>query len=90
MKKGLSHEEIAQRFVEARAINFEVMGKLIADLGPSLLVNDQGWHGINFGRFNILACMLQASDIPRLVGGLRSAGLTAAALEGAAEGSLPR
>jgi hypothetical protein len=90
MKKSLSHEEVAERFIAAKAINFDAMGKFVAELGPALVINDQGWHGINFGRFNILACMLQASDVARVVGNLRSAASTAAALEGAAEGSLPR
>ena len=90
MKKSLSHEDIAQRFVEAKVVDFGAMGKFIAELGPALVVNDQGWHGINFGRFNVLACMLTASDVVRLVGNLRVAGLTATAMEGAVEASLPR
>ncbi|HEV8692746.1 MAG TPA: hypothetical protein VGQ93_00950 [Lysobacter sp.] len=90
MHKQLSHEEITQRFLEAKVIDFNAMGKLIAELGPVLAVNDQGWHGINFGRYNTLACMLPAADVARLVGTLQAATLTAAALENAAGGaSLP-
>jgi hypothetical protein len=89
MPRHLSHEEIAQQFVKAKVFDFSAMGKLIAEIGPELAVSDLGWHGINFGRYNILACMLPATDMARLVGNLRAAGLTAAALEGAVEGSLP-
>ncbi len=89
MPRNLSHEDIAQHFVKAKVFDFNAMGKLIAEIGPELAVSDLGWHGVNFGRYNILACMLPATDVARLVGNLRAAGLTAAALEGAAEASLP-
>ena len=69
MANSLSHEEIAQRFVNAKVFDFGAMGKLIAELGPELAARDQGWHGINFGRFNVLACMMPPADVARLVGG---------------------
>lgn len=90
MPKSLSHEEISRRFIESKAVNFEAMGKFISEFGASLAVDDQGWHGVNIGRFNILACMMPAADVVRLVGDLRAAGLTAKVVEGAAEASLPR
>ena len=90
MPRNMSHEEIAQHFIKAKVFDFNAMGKLISELGPELAVGDLGWHGVNFGRYNILACMLPASDMARLVGNLGSAGMTAAALEGALAGSLPK
>jgi hypothetical protein len=85
MARDLSHEEIAERFLQSEALNFKAMGKFVSDIGPELVVRDSGWHGINFGRFNILACMLTASDAVRLVGNLRVASQVVAAIEGAAE-----
>lgn len=85
MTKHLSHEDIAQRFVDAKVIDFSAMGKLITELGPTLAVNDQGWHGVNFGRFNWHACFIPAADAARLVGSLSAAALTARVLEGAVE-----
>ena len=67
MPKNLSHEEIAQRFVDAKVIDFGAAGKLIAELGPILAVTDLGWHGFNFGRFNSHACFLPAADVARLM-----------------------
>lgn len=90
MSKGISHEEIAQRFLESKAFDFNAAGKLIAELGPELAVHDQGWHGVSFGKFVILACMIPAADVARLVGNLEAAALTAAALEGAVKASAPR
>lgn len=90
MTRDLSHEEIAKRLVEANVVDFGAMGKFITEMGPVLAVNDRGWHGINIGRYNILACMLPASDVARLVGNLRTAGLTASIIESATEDSLPR
>jgi len=90
MPKNLSHEDIAQKFVEAKVVDFNAMGRWVAELGPVLAVNDQGWHGVNFGRFNLLACSMPAIDVVRLVGNLGAAGLTATVMAGAAEGSLKK
>lgn len=86
----LSHQDIARRFVQAEVFNFGAMGKLISELGSELAINDQGWHGVNFGRYNVLACMMPAADVARLVGSLRTASLAGAAIEGAIEASSPR
>jgi hypothetical protein len=84
MSKNLSHEEIAQRFVDGKAFDFHAIGKLVTELGPTLAVSDLGFHGVAFGRFNILACMMPAFDAASLIGNLRSAGLAETMLEGAA------
>ena len=90
MPREISHEDVAERLVQAKVLDFAALGKFVTELGPTLAVNDRGWHGVSFGRFNILACMMPASDVARLVGSLQGAALTAAAIEGAAGSSLPR
>jgi hypothetical protein len=90
MPKSLSHEEIAQRLVDAKVFDFNAMGRFISELGPALAVGDTGWHGVNIGRFSILACMMPAGDAVRLVGNLRAAGGATAALEGAIDASLAK
>ncbi len=90
MSKTLSHEEIAERFIQAKVVDFAAMGKFITEFGPTLAANDQGWHGVNIGRFNILACMMPAADASRLVGDLAAAALTSKALEGATGSTLHR
>lgn len=87
MPEKLSHEEIAQRFVEANVIDFSAAGKLIAELGPTLAVSDHGWHGINFGRWNTLACSMPATDVAHLVGNLGGAAVFPAAIKAGAEAS---
>ena len=88
MAKDLSHEEIAQRFVEANVIDFGAAGRLITELGPILAVSDQGWHGINFGRFNSHACFMPAYDVARLVGSLRGVAVMTAAMQAGTQASL--
>ena len=90
MTKEISHDEIAQRLIQAKVVDFAAMGKLVTELGPVLAVSDRGWHGFLFGRFNMLACAMPAGDAARLVGALHGGVLTSAALEGAAQGSVPR
>jgi hypothetical protein len=90
MPKSLTHEEISQRLVDAKVFDFHAMGRFITELGPALAVSDSGWHGVNIGRFNILACMMPAADAVRLVGSLRAAGVANAALEGAVDATLAK
>jgi hypothetical protein len=88
MPKTISHEEIAERFVQAKVVDFNAMGKLITELGPALVVNDQGWHGVSFGRWNWLACYWRVEDLVR-ISDIRAASQAAAAID-AATASLPR
>ncbi len=80
MPKELSHDDIAQRFLDSQTLNFDAMGKFVAEIGPELLVLDKGFHGVAFGRFNYLACMLTAADLMQVVGDLRVAGRVAEAM----------
>jgi hypothetical protein len=73
--ENLSHEEIARRFVDSKAIDFQAMGKLVAELGPALVLGDKGIHGVVFGKYNSIACMMPAADLARLVGNTRLSGL---------------
>lgn len=87
--RALSHEQIAQKFLDSGAYNFQAMGKLIAEIGPSLAIADRGWHGINFGKYHILACMLTAQDLAR-VATLNPAIAAAALIEETAAASVQR
>ncbi len=78
----MEHEQIAKRFLESKAVDFGNMGKFVAELGPTLAVEDSGLHGVLLGRFNILACMLRPLDAERLIGSLGAASQIAAAAKG--------
>ena len=79
MPEKLSHDEISRRFLESGAVNFDAMGKFIAEIGPELAQSDEGLHGFIVGRYNWLACFKRWDDIQRELGGLRDiAGLTQA------------
>jgi len=57
------HDSIAKRFVESRSVDFDAAGRFLAEIGPELLVQDNGLHGIAFGRFNYLACFMRSDDL---------------------------
>ena len=86
MPREISHDEIAERFVQAKVVDFAAMGKLITELGPIMAVGDRGWHGVNVGFFHTLACVMPAGDLSRLMGPLSTAALAAVALERGAQG----
>lgn len=73
MNEDLSHEVIARRLLESGAVNFDAIGKFVADIGPDLLQYDKGLHGVLFGRYNQLACFLPAGDLANIVGDLTRA-----------------
>ena len=79
MPKQLSHEDISAQFLESGSVNFDAVGQFVAKLGPELVIGDDGLHGVVYGRFNTLACILRADDLHNVFGGLRSvAGLAEA------------
>ena len=57
----LSHEEIVKSFVSTRAIDFNALGKFVAEFGESIVISGRGDYGVRFGHFNILACFKIAS-----------------------------
>ncbi|MGC1323154.1 MAG: hypothetical protein WA849_13300 [Candidatus Udaeobacter sp.] len=83
--KNISHEEIAQKFVDGKAFDFNNIGKVITDLAPMLTVSDKGLHGVLFGKFNVLACMMPAYDAANFLGALRGGGLAGTIAEGVGE-----
>lgn len=78
MSEELTHDEIASKFLESGSLNFDAMGRFVTELGPELTVRDKGIHGVVFGKYNVLACMLTAHDLVNLVGNLGGARQVAA------------
>jgi len=75
---SISNQEIVKRFVEAKAVDFNAIGKLVTDLGPSLSSSDIGYRIVLAGRPFIIACLMPAGDIRELVGELRNVNLKSA------------
>lgn len=68
MAESLSHEEISRKFLESNAIDFDKVGRFVTEIGPELAVRDDGVHGVLFGKFNTLACILRADVLDGLLG----------------------
>ncbi len=58
MGKNLTNEDILSRMVDAKAIDFGALGKVVAELGPDLAANQSGHRMVLFGHRNIVACIL--------------------------------
>ena len=52
----LSHEEIVKTFIGTRAIDFNALGRFVAEFGESIVISGRGDYGVRFGHYNILAC----------------------------------
>jgi hypothetical protein len=83
MPDELSHEDIANRFLASKALDFEAIGRFVSEIGPELVVRDRGLHGVLFGKYSTIACALTADDLNRLlgVGGIRGLGRMADAID---------
>jgi len=52
----LSHEEIVKSFIGTRAVDFNALGRFVAEFGESIAISGRGDYGVRFGHYNILAC----------------------------------
>lgn len=71
MSKTIHNEEIVRRFIDAKAIDFEAIGRLVTELGPELAATNIGYRVVLSGRPFIIACIMPAADLRELVGELR-------------------
>ena len=53
---NISHEEIVHKFLQSKSVNFEALGKFVAENGAQLAAGSRGDYGVRFGHYNILAC----------------------------------
>jgi hypothetical protein len=82
---SISNQEIVKKFVEAKAVDFGAIGKLVTDLGPALSTSDFGYRVVLAGRPFIIACLMPAADLRELVGELRNVKISSALREGTGE-----
>ncbi len=52
----LSHEEVVKTFLDSQSVNFEALGKFVAEAGPRIALSGAGDYGVRFGFYNLLAC----------------------------------
>lgn len=56
MADQISHEEIVRNFIKSKSVDFNALGKFVAEHGSSIAVSSRGDYGVRFGHYNILAC----------------------------------
>jgi hypothetical protein len=52
----IKHEEIVEKFMASEAIDFNALGRFVAEFGPQIATTSRGDYGVRFGHYNILAC----------------------------------
>jgi len=45
MSSRVNHQDVVERLLETKAVDFAAVGKAVAELGPSLAVADEPWEG---------------------------------------------
>jgi hypothetical protein len=41
-----NHQEIVKKILDSKAVDFAAIGKVVAELGPSLSLADEDWEGV--------------------------------------------
>jgi hypothetical protein len=54
---NLSHEEIVQKFLNSKSVDFNALGKFVAEFGPQIAASGHGDYAVRIGHYNILACV---------------------------------
>jgi len=52
----LSHGQIVRAFLGSGAVNFDELGKFVAELGDAIVLSGRGDYGVRFGQHSIWAC----------------------------------
>jgi hypothetical protein len=45
MANRVNHQEVVKRFLDSKAVDFAAIGKVVAELGPSISLADEPWEG---------------------------------------------
>jgi hypothetical protein len=45
MSSRVNHQEIVKKVLDSKAVDFAAIGKMVAELGPSLSLADEPWEG---------------------------------------------
>jgi len=74
----INHQDVVRRLLDSKTVDFAAIGKVVADLGPTLSVADEPWEGFcgtmrYFIRFYIITPPRGGGPTVEDLGGLRNA-----------------
>ncbi|HEY3625400.1 MAG TPA: hypothetical protein VGL00_03920 [Terracidiphilus sp.] len=53
---NITHDEIVQRFLQSGSVDFNALGKFVAEHGAQIAASGSGDYGVRIGHYNLLAC----------------------------------
>lgn len=45
MSNKVNHQEIVKKLLDSKAVDFNAIGKIVSEVGPSLALADEPWEG---------------------------------------------
>ena len=45
MSNRVNHQEIVKKLLDSKAVDFNAIGKIVSEVGPSLALADEPWEG---------------------------------------------
>lgn len=71
MPEGLTHEQITERFLASKAVDYEAIGRFFAENGPELAVDPPGVYGTVIVPFiGPISCFAPWTDLAKFASSL--------------------
>lgn len=45
MSNRVSHQEVVKKLLDSKAVDFNAIGKIVSEVGPSMALADEPWEG---------------------------------------------
>ena len=65
MSNRVNHQEVVKKLLDSKAVDFNAIGKIVSEVGPSMALADEPWEGFcgTMRRF-IIIYRIWAPDTP--------------------------
>ena len=75
MANRINHQDVVKKLLEAKAVDFSAVGKVIGELGPTMSLADEPWENFcgTMRRFIRIMILNPRAGGPEDLGGLRGA-----------------
>lgn len=83
MATRVNHQEIVKKLIDTKAVDFNAIGKVVSELGPSVAMADEPWEGFcGTMRFFVRLYIIHQPELGGTVENLEGLSSSAAELRG--------
>ena len=68
MTNRISHQEIVKRLLDSKTVDFAAIGKVVAEVGPTMALADEPWEGFCGTMRTFIHLFILNPHLPTVVG----------------------